>query len=300
VHNSSTVGRMIDQCHLVDSVQESRSKSAGPFGVFFYPASTMSRPRMALSDTFTSFKGLGNEESNQKAAFLFHHYTSHIVFDMMPFDDTRNPWRSIYPSMARCGNSREHKSLLHALLAQAAGNLACIGCRTEEMSILTTKLYTVAVKELCESLSEASDFSAVLGSMLTLIMAEVYSGISNAWRVHLNGAWNFITTDYQEAPWQSSEAAWITAQSLCLLKIRADTISIPTPTPPTVQHTSLLSSIASRSDFGFATGATPQLMSCVTDITLIAQQLSQSSIENPEDAINKLHRRLHYHHSPIR
>lgn len=75
--------------------------------------------------------------------------------------------------MARSGKSCGQRSLLHALLAQAAGNLAHMGCQEEAMSNLTLKHYALAVTELRKAFSGTIDFCVIMASILTLIMAEV-------------------------------------------------------------------------------------------------------------------------------
>ena len=91
---------------------------------------------------------------------------------MMPFQDRRNPWKSCYPLMARSGKSCAQRSLLHAMLAQAAGNLTLMGCQKEVMSALTLRHYTLAISELRKALCDPVDFCLVIASILTLIMAE--------------------------------------------------------------------------------------------------------------------------------
>jgi len=92
----------------------------------------------------------------------------------MPFKDDRNPWLSAYPFMARRGDSTACRSSFHALLAQAAGNLAQLGHKEKEVFEMSISLYTIAVRELSETVAEQEyDFDIVLASILTLIMAEV-------------------------------------------------------------------------------------------------------------------------------
>lgn len=115
-----------------------------------------------------------DRELNASAAFLFYHYSTHIAPMMMPFEDLRNPWQSSYPLMARCGNSHGRMSLLHAMLAQAAGNLCHMGCQQEAMSTFALKHRILAITELRKELiSFSNDFCIVMASILTLIMAEV-------------------------------------------------------------------------------------------------------------------------------
>jgi hypothetical protein len=112
----------------------------------------------------------------EDAGFLFHHYASYIALNMMPFEDQRNPWQTFYPLMARCGRSRGHSALLHAMLAQAAGNLAHKSCRERVMSRLTINYYALAIEDLRTDFKKSlGNFSLMLACVLTLIMAEVSS-----------------------------------------------------------------------------------------------------------------------------
>lgn len=61
-----------------------------------------------------------------RSSYLLDHYTNFIALRMMPFKDIRNPWQSLYPLIASSGVTEAHRSLFHALIAQAAGNLACL------------------------------------------------------------------------------------------------------------------------------------------------------------------------------
>jgi len=142
--------------------------------VFAAKVNDTPNPQAGPSDMEQVFGDLSCVQLKEDAQKLFHHYTSFTAFNMMPFKDRRNPWLSFYPSLARCGYTRGHKSLLYAILAQAAGNLAHLGYRREDMLGLATGFYARAMKQLRERLQDAdNDFTAILASVLTLIMAEV-------------------------------------------------------------------------------------------------------------------------------
>ncbi|KAL8792260.1 MAG: hypothetical protein Q9195_005139 [Heterodermia aff. obscurata] len=217
-------------------------------------------------------------EPDDSASSLLHHYTTHVAPNMMPFHDTRNPWQSSYPLLARCGDSPGHKSLYHAILAQAAGNLAYLGVDIEINEALNMEQYATSIEELRTSLSnENKDFSIALASMLTLVMSENYRGECTAWRLHLNGAWDLFKSSQSRKPWFENDFAWVTTQSLCVLKIKSDTL--------TQEERSLISSVAERSDFGFTTGTTPELMACVTEIKVLHDYIERHghTLGNKED-----------------
>ena len=262
-YGSEDIDALIVQCDIPESEQPAQlsnmSKTAGPFTVFPIMAkSEQLHPDIDRVMRLTPTPRL-LAEPDDSASYLLHHYTTHVAPNMMPFHDTRNPWQSSYPLLARCGDSAGHKSLYHAILAQAAGNLAHLGVDIETNKASNMEHYAKSIEELRASLSsEDKDFSIALASMLTLIMSENYRGECTAWRLHLNGAWDLLKSSRSQKPWLENDFAWVTTQSLCLLKIKSDSL--------VQEEQSLISSVAERSDFGFTTGATPELMACVMEI----------------------------------
>ena len=262
-YGSEDIDSLILQCDIPESEQPAQlsnmSKTAGPFTVF--PIMAKSRelhPDIDRAMRLTPTPRL-LAEPDDSASYLLHHYTTHVAPNMMPFHDTRNPWQSSYPLLARCGDSAAHKSLYHAILAQAAGNLAHLGVDVETNKALNMEHYAKAIEELRASLSsEHQDFSIALASMLSLVMSENYRGECTAWRLHLNGAWDLLKSSQSRKPWRENDFAWVTTQSLCLLKIKSNTL--------TQEEQCLISLVAERSDFGFTTGATPELMACMMEV----------------------------------
>ena len=174
IYNSSAVDGMIAQCD-VKSPEGAFANSAGPFTVFTSKIIDTAHPQAPPSDMDQLFGELKDTQLRNHAQDLFHYYTSCTAFNMMPFQDQRNPWVLFYPSMARSASIRGQKSLLYAILAQAAGNLAHLSRKREDMLVLATRFYAIAIEQLRESLKEnATDFSVILASVLTLIMAEVW------------------------------------------------------------------------------------------------------------------------------
>ena len=207
-------------------------------------------------------------EPNGSASYLLHHYTIHIAPNMMPFKDPRNPWQSSYPLLSQCGNSAGHHSLYHAILAQSAGNLAHLGVDRETYRALNLKHQARSIEELRKSIAdEENDFSIALASMLTLVFAGNYDEESNAWRLHLNGAWDLLTSCQNSKPWLENDFACVTTQSLCLMKIKNDRT--------TQEEKTLITSIAGHSDFGFTTGSTPELMSCIMEVDALHTQINR-------------------------
>jgi hypothetical protein len=168
------VDSLIAKCDASNCDNAYLGISAGPFTVFASRSERVS----SLREPPFHMRGLLDEvhdvQLREHAGFLFHHYSTFVALNMMPFEDRRNPWQSVYPLIARCGTSRGHKALLHAMLAQAAGNLAYLGSDKGLMSTLAAKHYALAIEDLRKGLEdEAKDFSVVLASVLTLVMAEV-------------------------------------------------------------------------------------------------------------------------------
>ncbi|KAG7005716.1 hypothetical protein G7Y79_00018g045230 [Physcia stellaris] len=272
-YGSDDIDALIVQCDIPDSEQLAQpsniSKTAGPFTVFPIMAkSKQLHPDIDRAMRLTPTPRL-LAEPDDSASYLLHHYTTHIAPNMMPFNDSRNPWQSSYPLLARCGDTAGHKSLYHAILAQAAGNLAHLGVERELNKASNMENYAKSIEYLRVSLSSPhKDFSIALASMLTLVMSEHYNGQPNVWRLHLNGAWDLLRSSQSQKPWLDNDFAWVTTQSLCLLKIKSGST--------TQDEQDLISSVAERSDFGFTTGATPELLACIMEINSLHDYIKQN------------------------
>jgi hypothetical protein len=170
-YSFANIDSLIAQCDLLQDSHAISSLSFGPFTVF--RTAEIPSPQAPPSDMNVLGENFQDRELNASAGFLFYHYSTHIAPMVMPFQDRRNPWQSSYPLMARCGNSHGRRSLLHAMLAQAAGNLCHMGYQKEAMSTFALKHRILAITELRKELSFSNDFCIVMASILTLIMAEV-------------------------------------------------------------------------------------------------------------------------------
>jgi Fungal specific transcription factor domain len=97
-----------------------------------------------------------------------------------------------------------------------------------------------------------------------------------------------------ERPWEKSEEAWVTAQSLCLLKIRSDTMEQPDLQASSLLEIkqSLIFSVASRDDFGFTVGASQGLIRCIYDITSLTSWRYYGDVRTRQSAIVELYQRL--------
>ncbi|TAQ84022.1 hypothetical protein B7494_g7656 [Chlorociboria aeruginascens] len=292
IYTSEKVDDLISECDITDPTCR-QPVCVGPFAVFEVHETLLAPP----SDGDPIWSQLETSQLKDRAPSIFHHYMNYTAVNIMPFKHERNPWLSFYPLMARSGDSKAHSSLAYALLAQAAGHRAHL-INSEDMSNLAMKYYTMATRKLSEALrdEDGGNFSIFLGSVLAIILAEVYNGTPKAWRVHLNGAWNFLTSNEnnKNKPWEASEAAWLTAQSFCLLKTRIDTEILLNhdETPSAVPNSALISSVSSRPDYGFTIGTTPELMACISDTASLAAVLIDLDFESRQNRVNTLFQRL--------
>jgi hypothetical protein len=167
IHQPIELDELIAQCNLEGPTSSGYfERAAGPFTVFCVRAGI---PQSIL-DTSNS-----SNDDNHLTRELWHHYITYTATNMMPFQDNRNPWLSIYPRIACQRSTKGRKSSLQsAILAQAAGNLAQLGSRREEMSRLARNFYADGVRDLRTSL-ESMEFSTILASIGTLMMVEVFN-----------------------------------------------------------------------------------------------------------------------------
>ncbi|KAF8867366.1 hypothetical protein BDZ45DRAFT_795082 [Acephala macrosclerotiorum] len=292
IHQSPEIDAFIAQCD-VESHDETEAveKAAGPFTVFCVPAGYPRIPPYVsdIPDTTCSDIKVIKE--------LCHRYFTYTAQNMMPFEDKRNPWKNFYPRLAHQGSCRGQNSLYNAMLAQAAGNLAQLGSQREKMSVLATKFYANGIRDLRKGLeSKGMDFSTVVASIMTLIMAEIYAGISNAWRMHLDGAWNFLITHKHAKPWEASEEAWTIAQSLIIVKIRVDTMRTPglENNQQNEAISPFISAVMCRHDFGFTAGADGILMNHLHDINALESRLRHrdGGVQQYQEEIADLYQRI--------
>lgn len=111
--------------------------------------------------------------SSPQERLLLHHYVTYVARLMIPFEDTRNPWLSDYPTLATARSSQEQKALYSAILTHAAFNLAHLHGETAEIS-LATKHYDDAIALVKTSIANPSrDYGSLQAAIMTLMMAEV-------------------------------------------------------------------------------------------------------------------------------
>lgn len=162
---------LCDAAHYVkDFTVEWSPESRVPFGAF--PTKNY---RLGITPTPTTLTRtlIYGTPLQDEEAFLFQHYVNHVAYIMMPYEDSRNPWRTSYPAVALYYMSQNQRSLCMALLAQAAFNLVYLGCGRPRMLDLATRYYTSAMGELRASLLEQQkDYGAFVASIMTLLFVE--------------------------------------------------------------------------------------------------------------------------------
>lgn len=114
--------------------------------------------------------------------------------------------------------------------------------------------------------------------------------------MHLNAAWNFFITYKHEKPWEASEEAWTIAQSLIIIKIRVETMGIPT-LQNTLQNEAIfpfISTVVCRHKFGFTAGADGILMNHLHDVNTLESKLRyrDSTVQQYREEIASLYRRI--------
>lgn len=108
---------------------------------------------------------------------LFNHYINHVAIIMMPFEHTRNPWKSSYPAVALCDAATDQNALYSALLAHSAFNLAQLGVDKDQMQSLATKYYILAIRRLRAGIEhDKGQYAYTVAVIMTLMMAEVCLG----------------------------------------------------------------------------------------------------------------------------
>jgi hypothetical protein len=93
---------------------------------------------------------------------------------MMPYDHPRNPWKLYYPAVALSWASSDRNGLYHAVLAQAAFNLASLKGNNDKMMCLGFGHYGLALKQLIGDIHISErDFDLSISSIMTMMFAEV-------------------------------------------------------------------------------------------------------------------------------
>ncbi|KAJ9645656.1 hypothetical protein H2204_001237 [Knufia peltigerae] len=214
---------------------------------------------------------------------LFHHYVQQVASNMLPFEHSRNPWKSYYPAIALSSSCGDQRSLYHGMISHAAFHLAQLGVNQHEAySAIGSRRYTTAISELRPILEiEPGEFATIIGSIFSLMFAEVYSGQSSKWRYHHKGAWTLVRQYRDKIPWNTTELATVSLQCLNIIKIIGETATGifndvdsegSADDPSQDSDTSLSSLISATPAFGFTLGAGKPILDCISKINKLQQR----------------------------
>lgn len=140
------------------------------------------RPSMeTMSKLYPSSLGPDWDPSSR---YLLHHYVNHVSPQMMPFHSPHNPWTTDYPRLAL-----ENQCVRDALLGQAAAHLYHLKCGSLDMEIRSLVHRGAALTHLGSILYKRDNesFEIKVATILSLIMADIYFGLSEGWRSHVLG-----------------------------------------------------------------------------------------------------------------
>ncbi|EED20971.1 hypothetical protein TSTA_082040 [Talaromyces stipitatus ATCC 10500] len=319
--DSGLVDQLIDGCDPECAESSSSQPTLGlpkssPFGCFRASAKNADHPFGLLSNAYRllTIDPTDPFSSSSEARYIFYHYTSHVSTIMIPLFHPRNPWYFYYPAVARCYETSEQKALYNAMLSHAAYNLAGLASLPDKMFLLATEYYTNAIVQLKSSLQrENPDYGGTLATILTLCMAEVYSGRPGTWRLHLSGAWTLLCEHSEKQPWTESDFACCSTQSLCITKVISDTgkglkgtsgiedswtripfldeilFGSPDNFSTSIMddddaERSLVSRVSSTPEFGFTIGSTKSLLACISSITIAGRKMRTKALHSQQEA----------------
>ncbi|KAM6485636.1 fungal-specific transcription factor domain-containing protein [Trichoderma sp. SZMC 28011] len=231
--------------------------------------------------------------SNSDDAAVFYHYMTWVAPLMVPVDDADNPWKSVYPSTALQDTSPASCALYHAILAQAAFNLANLyGDTNDDGSKKTAQgleHYGASLHKLyqCLGSSTEEEYDACMATLYTLVITGAYARQKLPWRDHFGGAGGMVTKFLGQQPWAQSSRSWVISQSLALSFEIAQTSNTHRREQSSITDT-LLGGVSSKCEFGFTIGSSGQVLQVISNIRLLAEQMATGDIpENPGELIQK-------------
>ncbi|EAW12383.1 fungal specific transcription factor domain-containing protein [Aspergillus clavatus NRRL 1] len=272
IFSSDWIDLLIAECDDTEKPSSRRGRLAveyNPFSVFPVISTAKQRRRPSWPYTFNrGWESGGLMPAGPRDCYLFHHYVTHVAIHMMPFDHPLNPWKLYYPSVALQLSNPEEKAMYHALLAHAAFSLAHLSSPGRiTMDALAVWHYNASIKHLNQVLQSVEPnhrSSTTLAAIMTLMMAEVYSGQSCRWHYHLQGAWALLLTYRRKLFWNESNFACFSTQSLLIIRIIGATCSSAshrsTPAVAEPAEAQVVSAILSTKHCGFTIGAQQTLL----------------------------------------
>ncbi|KAL6811426.1 fungal-specific transcription factor domain-containing protein [Trichoderma sp. SZMC 28015] len=231
--------------------------------------------------------------SNSDDAAVFYHYMTWVAPLMVPVDDADNPWKSVYPSTALQDTSPASCALYHAILAQAAFNLANLYGDTNDDGPKKTaqglEHYGASLHQLykCLGSSTEEEYDACMATLYTLVITGAYARQKLPWRDHFGGAGGMVTKFVGQQPWTQSSRSWVISQSLALSFEIAQTSNTHRRERSSITDT-LLGDVSSKCEFGFTIGSSGQVLQVISNIRLLAERMATGDIpENPGELIQK-------------
>lgn len=228
---------------------------------------------------------------NSDDAAVFYHYMTWVAPLMVPVDDADNPWTSVYPSTALQDTSPASCALYHAILAQAAFNLANLYGDTNDDGPKKTaqglEHYGASLQHLyqCLGSSPEEEYDACMATLYTLVITGAYARQKLPWRDHFGGTGGMVTKFREQQPWVQSSGSWVISQSLALSFEIAQTSNTHTRERSSLTDT-LLGDVSSRCEFGFTIGSSGQVLQVISSIRLLAERIATGDIpENPGELI---------------
>jgi len=255
-----------------------------------------------------------NNDATHDERRVFHHFLSYLAKGMIPVRDERNPWETVYPSLAmRSTRSTAARALYHGLLAQSAHHLANLkgAERGAQESATAVRQYGIALHLLRRSLfAQYEDYSSVLAAIYTVLLTEhVFQGSSTGWQNHIRGARSFVKRYLNKQPWKSSQEAFIITQNFALSVLVSSTVDHAFLTSTaTVDETSdfdnLLHDLVATPLFGYTLGGTTHMLVAMNRIRLLeahrrAKYGDVEQLELDSDIIAEVDEILHLCHVPL-
>jgi len=137
-------------------------------------------------------------EKNPAFRHLYHHFINRTCHVLVPYDDQKNPFRTILAQMA-LHPSAQH--LLAALLASSAAHRAGVKGETPPKYLISNLLGTTlsGLRKALDNPTEASQ-DTTLATAIALSSYNIISSDVQHWRMHLDGAREIILHRRRTAP----------------------------------------------------------------------------------------------------
>jgi len=137
-------------------------------------------------------------ESNPAFRHLYHHFIHQTCHVLVPYDDQKNPFRTILAQMA-LHPSAQH--LLAALLASSAAHRAGLKGEQPPKYLISNLLQTTlsGLRKALDNPTEASH-DTTLATAIALSSYNIISADVQHWRMHLDGAREIILHRRRTAP----------------------------------------------------------------------------------------------------